>query len=515
MAPGFPSRGYAVATQLAPERRKAALPVRITKRLVDATEADAAREVWAWDVELRGFGLRVQPSGHKSYVLEYRPGAGGRSAPKRRLTIGRHGSPWTPETARREAERILGLVAAGADPAANKATLRGGPTVAEFGERWLVDHVEKKRKPATAKLYRDLAERLVYPALGRRKVAEVTRQDVARLHTSLRETPYQANRCLAIVSALFNYAELMGERPQASNPARKVERFDEQARERLLSPFELGCIGEALRRAEAAAAEQERAVEALQAAQERLAAAEARGAGREAREARAAVTAGRARLREIGRGVIPLQMIAYVRLLMFTGARSSEILGLRWAWVDLERAELRLPDSKTGRKTVHLAPPAVEVLDALPRLDGNPFVIFGERGDAKHFVGVHKPWGRILDAASVVAWSSEGSETAEIVAGLEGRLGRVPTAEECREAAEREGVELPEPFAGLRLHDLRHAFASVAAGSGLGLPIIGKLLGHTQAATTNRYAHLAADPLKAAAAGIAGSIADAMAGGVK
>lgn len=489
------------------------MPVRITKRLVDATEPEA-REVWVWDVELRGFGLRVQPSGHKSYVLEYRPGAGGRSAPKRRVTIGRHGSPWTPETARREAERILGLVASGADPAANKATLRGGPTVAELGTAWLRDHVERKRKPATAKLYRDMAERFVYPAIGRRKVAEVTRQDVVRLHNGMSGTPYQANRCLAIVSALFNYAELMGERPQNSNPARKVERFDEEARERLLSPFELGCIGEALRRAEAAAVEQAGAVEALQAAQERLVAAEGRGSGRDTRAARAGVAAARARLREIGRGVIPLQVIAYVRLLMFTGARSSEILGLRWAWVDVERAELRLPDSKTGRKTVHLPPPALDVLEGLPRITGNPFVIFGEGDAPAHFVGVHKPWRRILDAASVVAWSTGGGEPAEIVSRLEACLGRVPTAEECRDAAADAGAELPEPFAGLRLHDLRHAFASVAAGSSLGLPIIGKLLGHTQPATTNRYAHLAADPLKSAAAAVAGSIAESMGGGV-
>jgi hypothetical protein len=132
--------------------------------------------------------------------------------------------------------------------------------------------------------------------------------------------------------------------------------------------------------------------------------------------------------------------------------------------------------------------------------------------DGGHFVGVHKPWRRILDAAAAVAWSTGGSAPAALVANLEAALGRAPTAEECRDAARAEGVDLPELFAGLRLHDLRHAFASVAAGSGLGLPIIGKLLGHTQPATTNRYAHLAADPLKAAAAAVAGSIADAMRG---
>ena len=183
---------------------------------------------------------------------------------------------------------------------------------------------------------------------------------------------------------------------------------------------------------------------------------------------------------------------------MFTGARSSKSSAAVGVG-RLARAERASLHSKTGRKTIHLPPPALDVL-ARPAagLTSNPFVIFGERAGATrrpHFVGVHKPWRRILDATAVVAWSTGGGAPAELVAGLEARLGRAPTAEECRLAAEREGVDLPEHFAGLRLHDLRHAFASVAAGSGLGLPIIGKLLGHTQPATTNRYAHLAADPL--------------------
>ncbi len=434
---------------------------RLTKRTVDNTLPDPDRDVWVWDAELKGFGMRVRPSGHRVYVIEYRPGAGGRSAPKRRLTIGRHGSPWTPETARREAERILGLVASGTDPASNKAALRGSPTVAEFCERWLVEHVERKRKESTAKLYHSMAERFIKPAIGRRKVSEVTRQDVARLHASLRATPYQANRCLAVVSALFNYAELMGERPAASNPARGVERFGEQSRERLLSAFELGSIGEALRQAE----------------------------------------------RD---GTTPLQAVAFFRLLMFTGARSSEILTLQWAWVDMARGEARLPDSKTGRKTIHLPPPAIEVLASLPRLNSNPFVIFAAKGAGGHLVGIHKPWRRVLDAAAVIAWSTGGGALAALVASTGAELGRAPTAAECRGAAAAGGVDLPEHFAGLRLHDLRHAFASVAAGSGLGLPIIGKLLGHTQPITTARYAHLAADPLKAAAAAVAGSIDDAL-----
>jgi integrase len=159
-----------------------------------------------------------------------------------------------------------------------------------------------------------------------------------------------------------------------------------------------------------------------------------------------------------------LFVVALVKLLVFTGARLNEILTLEWSWVDMTLGEARLPDSKTGAKIVHLPPPALSVLADLPRVEGNPFVIVGER-TGRHLVNAEKPWRAIRTTA-----------------GLE----------------------------DVRLHDLRHAFASVAATSGMGLPIIGKMLGHSQMQTTHRYAHLAADPVKAAAATVAGKIADAM-----
>jgi integrase len=155
---------------------------------------------------------------------------------------------------------------------------------------------------------------------------------------------------------------------------------------------------------------------------------------------------------------------AAIRLLVFTGARLGEVLSLQWAWIDIAKGTARLPDSKTGAKTLHLPPPALEVLASLPRVPDEAHVLGAKRGTTF----VEEPWRRIRKAA-----------------GLD----------------------------DVHLHDLRHSFASVAATGGMGLLIIGKMLGHTQAQTTQRYAHLASDPVKEAAATVAARIAAAMKGG--
>jgi integrase len=159
-------------------------------------------------------------------------------------------------------------------------------------------------------------------------------------------------------------------------------------------------------------------------------------------------------------------VIAAIRLLAFTGARRNEILTLRWEHVSDEHERLLLPESKTGRKGIPLNPPALAVLHDIPRLVGNPYVICGER-PGRHLVNLEKPWRRI------------------------------------RAAAKLDDV---------RLHDLRHSFASVAASGGQSLVIIGKMLSHSQPATTARYAHLADDPVKAASEAVGRYIAAAMDG---
>jgi integrase len=378
---------------------------------VDALRSADGKEATLWDREVRGFGIRARPGGTKTYVVRYRPGGGGRSAPLRTLTIGSHGSPWTPDQARAEAKRLLGLVRNGADPAADRSARKQTPTVGDLAARFLVEYAQAKRKRSTAAEYERILHKLILPALGSRKVTDLTRHEVAKLHHDLRRGPYQANRTLAVLSKMMNLGERWGLRPDGSNPCRHVERFAERKRERMLSAEELARLGEALVQYDGSP-----------------------------------------------------YVVAAVKLLIFTGARLSEVLGLRWDWVDFSRGEARLPDSKTGAKTLHLPPPALAVLSGLPRVDGNPYVVCG-RVEGAALVNLETPWRQIRKSA-----------------GLD----------------------------GLRLHDLRHAFASVAASAGMGLPIIGKMLGHTQPATTARYAHLASDPVKAAAATVASTIAEAM-----
>jgi integrase len=157
---------------------------------------------------------------------------------------------------------------------------------------------------------------------------------------------------------------------------------------------------------------------------------------------------------------------AAIRLLLLTGCRRSEILGLRWEWIDFERAMIFLPDSKTGQKPVYLNAPALDVLANLPRQLGNPHVVCGHR-DGRAYAGLHKVWCRVRTAAEL---------------------------------------------SGVRLHDLRHSFASVGAAGNNSLLILGKLLGHRHAATTERYSHLSADPMRQAAETIGQRISTALAG---
>ena len=410
---------------------------RITKRLVDRLRPTDA-EHFVWDDTLIGFGVRVQCTGVKSYVVKYRAGSG-RGAPTRRVTLGKVGT-LTPDEARTLARKTLGAVAHGRDPAALKAAERRASTLRELAEIFLAEHVEAKRKPTTATHYRSLLEKVVLPELGSRKAEQVTPSDLAKLHSKMRNRPYQANRMLEVVGSLYSFAGKRKILPLGFNPARGIEQYPEKGRERFLTADELARLGDAVREAETL------------------------GLPYDIDDSKP--TAKHAPKEAHRRTKIGLHAAAAVRLLIFTGARLREILNLRWEHVDFERGLLLLPDSKTGKKAIVLNAPALDILANLPRVGA--YVIAGQAAgtdDDKPRSDLNRPWRAIVKQAGL---------------------------------------------AGLRIHDLRHTHASVGAGLGLGLPIIGKLLGHTQPSTTARYAHLDTDPLRRASEHIGGRLAAAM-----
>lgn len=363
--------------------------IKISKRIVEALEAQD-RDVDYYDDDLKGFGVRVRPSGRRTYFVMMR-----HKYVMRRFTIGSHGAV-TAEAARMKAKQIISDLAIDKNPTAEQETVRNSVTVRSLGQRFIDEYVPCHLKPSTGGEYRRCVEIFINPEIGTMKLVSVERTDIAKIHHQLRHIPYQANRVLGVLSIMFNLAESWSLRPAFSNPCRGVRKYKEKKRERFLNRDELRRLGEALRIEEEFAP----------------------------------------------------QAVACIRLLLLTGCRLGEIQTLKWSYLDLDTCLAFLPDSKTGRKTLYLGSVAVKLLKSLPRRQGNSYVIAGDV-EGQHLTDMQKPWRRI-----------------------------------------RKLADLPD----VRIHDLRHTFASSGVALGQGLPIIGKLLGHTQPQTTARYAHLAASP---------------------
>lgn len=410
---------------------------KISKRSVDAL-TPRTKAFIQFDAELPGFGVRVMPTGVMSYVVEYRPHGGGRGVAKRRVTLGKVGTI-TPDQARSAAADILAKVRLGADPAEEKAKKREAVTVAELLDLFDKQYVETMVKPSTAVSHRIAIEEL-RKAHGGLKAAVLSRSQIASLHTRMADRPYAANRALAVWAKAFTWGATRGLVAEGHNPAKGIQKFKEQGRERYLTSEELSRVGVALADGETIGLLWE--VDEAKPGAKHLAKPEHR------------------------RTKLDPFAAAAIRLLILTGARLREILDAQWSQVDMERGVIFLSDSKTGRKPIYLSAAAQEVLASLARLEGNPYIIAGSK-DGQPRADLKKPWAAVKRAA-----------------GLD----------------------------NVRLHDLRHSFASFGAGASLGLPIIGKLLGHSQAATTHRYAHLDADPLRRAVDTIGATISAAMNG---
>ncbi|MBC6718664.1 tyrosine-type recombinase/integrase [Aurantimonas sp. DM33-3] len=407
------------------------MPVqKLTKSLVDRAIPNG-KDLFLWDAAPKGFGLKVSASGAKTFVVQYRL-AGGRAGRTRRMTIGKYGSPWTVESARKEAARILADVAGGSDPADKRENIREMPSITVLCDRYLRDGVGTK-KDSTLSTDVGRIERHIKPLLGRKKVSELTRNDVMKFQNDVasgktavdvrtgvrgraivRGGKGTAARTVGLLGGILAYA--VGSGLIQENPVHGVKRYKDKRNHRFLSETDIAKIGNALTFFET-----------------------------QNKNANA---------------------IAIVRLLLFTGARRGEIERLRWREVDPETRCLRLEDSKTGQKILPISAGASELLiHHEARFGRLSEFVFASADYGGHYSGTPKFWKHVRSYAG---------------------------------------------FPELRLHDLRHSFASLGLSQGRSLSVLGALLGHRDHGTTQRYAHLSEDPVRLATEEIGTAIARAI-----
>ena len=323
-----------------------------------------------WDGSVPGFGVRRQQSETISYFLKYRTSNGR----QRWLTIGRHGAPWTPDSARQEALRILGEVVTGDDPAASRAEIRRGITVSNLCDQYLVEAESGRlltrrkiaKKHSTIATDRGRIKRHIKPLLGSHKVLAVTRADVEKfMHdvaagktagkikterkrglAIVKGGRGTATRTVGLLGAIFAYAVRSGMR--SDNPVHGVMRYADGRRDRRLAEFEYQQIDKALFRASEKA-------------------------------------------------IWPVAISA-VRFLLLSGWRSGEVLGLKWSEIDLDKRTARLTDTKTGRSIRPLSARVCAVLRSLPKISDHVFP--ATRGHGR-MTGFPKIWARIMKIESV------------------------------------------------------------------------------------------------------------------
>lgn len=392
---------------------------KLTKRKVEAAKPPTSGKGWAWlgDTEVPGFGVRVyppsdmHPKGRRVYALRYRTESGR----QRMMQVGQHGE-LTVDRARKLAMDHKLKVLEGGDPLALKrrkeASIR---TVKDLMNRWIEDYAKKHRKRWEEDKRR--VDARILPALGRVPVEDLDSDRLRRWHTKIgTESPVEANRCLETVRAAWRWAEtgrLLSDDVESSDVFRggknaPVKRFRERSRDRWLRPEELEDLMAEVRNEEDPYA----------------------------------------------RAVVPL--------LLLTGLRKMELLSARWDQVDLDRAEIRLPETKSGEAQVRLLPsPAVGILRDLPR-EGSPWVFPSPGNRKEHRRDFKRPWERI------------------------------------RKAADLEDVTL---------HDLRRTAGSYMAQAGVPLEVIQKVLGQSHPAVTKIYARLASENERDALETLAGELA--------
>lgn len=407
---------------------------RLTKTLVDKLQP-RDKEYFVWCGKLAGFGVRIWPTGRKVFVVQYR--AGGRDAPTRRKSMGVYGTVTT-EEARKAAETYLASAHLGNDLIAKERQARTEMTVNQLCDDYILNGMTHK-KPSTIKTDLGRINGHIRPLIGKKKISSLTLRDVERL---LRDVA--SGKTARDIRTEKGRSIITGGKGTATRTVRLLGGIFTYALSHGLveanpcagvGVYKDGSMERFLGQAE------------LDSLAKTLEEAETVGLPWTLRTT--AKTKHRPKTENM-REIMSPHVTGAIRLLLLTGCRLREILHLRWNEVDLERGLLNLPDSKTGRKTVYLSNAAIDVLDRLPR--AGTYVVAGDN-PSKPRADLKRPWKRISEHAGI---------------------------------------------ADVRIHDLRHTFASIGAAQGLSLQVIGKLLGHKSPETTARYAHLTEDPLKRA-----------------
>ncbi|MBM1183056.1 MULTISPECIES: tyrosine-type recombinase/integrase [Pseudomonas] len=353
--------------------------IKLTKSAVDAAQPQA-QAIELRDTLVPGFLCKITPAGRKVFMLQYRTNAGERRKP----ALGLFGE-LTVEQARSLAQEWLAQVRRGGDPAADKAEARQAPTVEELCKKFMEDYSRKRNKPSTRVGYQGVINRCIIPLLGRKKVHDVKRPDVAGLMEKLSYKQTEANKAFSILRKMFNMAEVWGYRPDGTNPCRHVPMFPAGKSTHLISDEDMGKLFRQLDKIEAEGLENY---------------------------------------------VIPLA----IRLQFEFAARRSEIVTLEWEWVDLENRRVVWPDSKTGGMSKPMSEEAYRLLSTAPRQEGNPYVLPSPRHPGQHLTTgeYYGGWCRALKAGGATHVGTHGirhrSATDIANSGIPVKVGMALTA---------------------------------------------------------------------------------------
>lgn len=388
---------------------------KISKSVVDKAKPQSS-DYFIWDENVPGFGVRIYPSGVKSYTFQYRKGKR-----TRRIVLGKHGV-MTAHKARAKAVAYWNDTNDGGDPSADRHKLSNEISISELCDLYLAEGCSHK-KESTLETDKGRITRHIKPLIGSMRASEISSDDVTKFmnHVIVGKTAVDqktksrgrarvtggegtASRTVGLLGGIFTFAIQKGVR--SDNPVRSVKKPKDKKRQRFLTQSELKRLFQFLN--------------------------------------------------EPTDLTLNPNAIPAIKLLLLTGCRKSEILGMKWSYIDFENQYLLLPDSKTGEKKVPLNDQSVETIKQLPKIGGSQYVFASSKGG--HYTGIQKSWEKI-----------------------------------------RAHLEMED----VRIHDLRHSFATILASQGASLLLIGKMLGHADPKTTQIYAHLVDDEAKKASSDVA------------